>query len=93
MVTHEHDIAAHAKRLVTLRDGRDRERPAAGRPLGRGATAAAARRGVTPMNVREAIRVALEMIRAHKLRAFFTVLGTVVGRHLPDRGHHPASRG
>jgi putative ABC transport system permease protein len=31
------------------------------------------------MNVREAFRVALEMIRAHKLRAFFTVLGTVVG--------------
>ncbi len=31
------------------------------------------------MNAREAVRVALEMIRAHKLRAFFTVLGTVVG--------------
>ncbi|HET7322230.1 MAG TPA: ABC transporter permease [Longimicrobiaceae bacterium] len=31
------------------------------------------------MNVREAIRIALDMIRAHKLRAFFTVLGTVVG--------------
>jgi putative ABC transport system permease protein len=31
------------------------------------------------VGTREAIRVALEMIRAHKLRAFFTVLGTVVG--------------
>jgi putative ABC transport system permease protein len=31
------------------------------------------------MNSREAVRVALQMIRAHKLRAFFTVLGTVVG--------------
>jgi putative ABC transport system permease protein len=31
------------------------------------------------MNAREAVRIALEMIRAHKLRAFFTVLGTVVG--------------
>ncbi|HET8656026.1 MAG TPA: ABC transporter permease [Longimicrobiaceae bacterium] len=31
------------------------------------------------MNVREAVRIALDMIRAHKLRAFFTVLGTVVG--------------
>lgn len=31
------------------------------------------------MGVREAVRVALAMIRAHKLRAFFTVLGTVVG--------------
>jgi len=31
------------------------------------------------MNVWEAVRVSLEMIRAHKLRAFFTVLGTVVG--------------
>jgi putative ABC transport system ATP-binding protein len=30
MVTHEHDIAAHAERVVTLRDGRDRERRAAG---------------------------------------------------------------
>jgi putative ABC transport system permease protein len=31
------------------------------------------------MNFREAVRVALESIVAHKLRAFFTVLGTVVG--------------
>jgi putative ABC transport system permease protein len=31
------------------------------------------------MNLLEAVRTALEMIRAHKLRAFFTVLGTVVG--------------
>jgi putative ABC transport system permease protein len=31
------------------------------------------------MNFREAVRVAFEMIVAHKLRAFFTVLGTVVG--------------
>ncbi len=31
------------------------------------------------MNLREAVRIALAMIRANKLRAFFTVLGTVVG--------------
>lgn len=31
------------------------------------------------MGIREAIRIALAMIRANKLRAFFTVLGTVVG--------------
>ena len=31
------------------------------------------------MNAREAVRIALSMIRANKLRAFFTVLGTVVG--------------
>jgi putative ABC transport system permease protein len=31
------------------------------------------------MGFAEAVRTALEMIRAHKLRAFFTVLGTVVG--------------
>jgi putative ABC transport system permease protein len=31
------------------------------------------------MNLREAIRVALDSIVAHKLRAFFTILGTVVG--------------
>ncbi|HET6763369.1 MAG TPA: ABC transporter permease, partial [Longimicrobiaceae bacterium] len=31
------------------------------------------------MSIREAIRMALGMIRANKLRAFFTVLGTVVG--------------
>jgi len=31
------------------------------------------------MNTREAVRIALSMIRANKLRAFFTVLGTVVG--------------
>ncbi|HEX5521765.1 MAG TPA: ABC transporter permease [Longimicrobiaceae bacterium] len=31
------------------------------------------------MSVFEALRTALGMIRAHKLRAFFTVLGTVVG--------------
>jgi putative ABC transport system permease protein len=31
------------------------------------------------MNWLEAVRTAFEMIRAHKLRAFFTVLGTVVG--------------
>jgi putative ABC transport system permease protein len=31
------------------------------------------------MNLLESVRTALEMIAAHKLRAFFTVLGTVVG--------------
>ena len=31
------------------------------------------------MRSREALRMALEAIRAHKLRGFFTVLGTVVG--------------
>jgi putative ABC transport system permease protein len=31
------------------------------------------------MNWLEALRTAFDMIRAHKLRAFFTVLGTVVG--------------
>ena len=31
------------------------------------------------MSLREAVRVAFEMILAHKLRAFFTILGTVVG--------------
>jgi putative ABC transport system permease protein len=31
------------------------------------------------MNFREAFRIALESILAHKLRAFFTILGTVVG--------------
>jgi putative ABC transport system permease protein len=31
------------------------------------------------MNLREAVRVAIESIVAHKLRAFFTILGTVVG--------------
>ena len=31
------------------------------------------------MNFREAVRVAIESIVAHKLRAFFTILGTVVG--------------
>jgi putative ABC transport system permease protein len=31
------------------------------------------------MNFREAVRIALDSIVAHKLRAFFTILGTVVG--------------
>jgi putative ABC transport system permease protein len=31
------------------------------------------------MNIIEAIRIAFDMIVAHKLRAFFTILGTVVG--------------
>ena len=31
------------------------------------------------MNVLEAVRIAFDMILAHKLRAFFTILGTVVG--------------
>ena len=31
------------------------------------------------MGIREALRIALATIRANKLRAFFTVLGTVVG--------------
>lgn len=31
------------------------------------------------MGIREAVRIALAMIRANKMRAFFTVLGTVVG--------------
>jgi putative ABC transport system ATP-binding protein len=78
MVTHEHDIAAHAERLVTLRDGLDRsdERQVPTRPR---LPAIASPTPEAEMNLLEAVRIALEMIRAHKLRAFFTVLGTVVG--------------
>jgi putative ABC transport system ATP-binding protein len=81
MVTHEPDIAAHAERLVTLRDGviESDQRQVAGESGARPARRPSSTPRPEPMNLREALRDALEMIRAHKLRAFFTVLGTVVG--------------
>ena len=77
MVTHEPDIAAHARRVVVLRDGliaSDERRSAFVEKLGLPAVSRH-----PPMPFLEAVRLALQQIRVQKLKSFFTLLGVMIG--------------
>ena len=71
IVTHEPDIAAHARRVIVLRDGRvDSDRTN--------------RRRAIPEPPRsmpffEAVRLALSSIRAQKMKSFFSLIGVLIG--------------
>lgn len=81
IVTHDPKVAARARRVIEISDGRiiaDRqnrpETPAAVRD--RSARGASALPGSA---FREALRMALVSMRAHKLRSFLTMLGIIIG--------------
>ncbi|WP_407188251.1 MacB family efflux pump subunit [Bradyrhizobium centrosematis] len=87
IVTHDADVAARAERTIELRDGRivsDRRPETAGAS---GPVAAASRASRDSgagwpgalRRLREASRMALVAMAAHRLRAFLTMLGIIIG--------------
>ena len=66
LITHEHDVAAYAKRVVRLRDG-----------VVVSDTASACREARA--GVIESIRLALQGIMANRLRSALTMLGILIG--------------
>ncbi len=88
IVTHDADVAARAERIIELRDGRivsDRrmETTAAAEPAAPAArtTTWDSRPGWSGAlrRLREASRMALVAMAAHRLRAFLTMLGIIIG--------------
>lgn len=90
LVTHEAEVAAHAERLIELKDGEiiaDRRTT----PVDAPAPAASPRAAVAPPppagfgaglgldRLREAFKMALSSMRAHRLRSFLTMLGIIIG--------------
>lgn len=85
IVTHDPEIAARAERVVELRDGRiiaDRKSVAGGAraTVTRTPAAPAGSRLSTGLRLlREAARMALVSMAAHRMRAFLTMLGVIIG--------------
>lgn len=85
VVTHDHGVAAHANRVVEILDGRivadQRNREQAGVPPGAGHRSG--RRSSLLSNkldqCREAFRMSVQAILAHKMRSLLTMLGIVIG--------------
>ena len=82
LVTHDSDIAGHARRIVRLTDGRitsDEPQPgvAAVHPPLTSGTAAAAKPGVAVLG--EALSMALRSLLRNRLRTALTMLGIVIG--------------
>ncbi|WP_287146045.1 MacB family efflux pump subunit [Aeromonas sp.] len=82
LVTHDMAVASHADRIITLRDGRvleDNGKPAtASAPLPPRPPAARAT-GNGWDRYREAGRMALHAMLAHRMRTFLTMLGIIIG--------------
>ena len=81
MITHEPEIADHAKRAVHLVDGRIASRPAhdRARPRRRRSSSAARHRAVARMSVAESFRMAVQGVIANRLRSLLTMLGITIG--------------
>jgi macrolide transport system ATP-binding/permease protein len=87
IVTHDADVAARAERIIELRDGKiasDRrtESAATTEPaakVSRSARDSGVRWFGTIGRLREAARMALAAMAAHRLRAFLTMLGIIIG--------------
>ncbi|WP_304640658.1 MacB family efflux pump subunit [Pseudomonas sp.] len=83
VITHDRDVAAHADRLIEIRDGRiveDSGPP--GRPPasgGKAAESAQTERAAGLAETGEAIRMALRALRANLFRTVLTLLGIVIG--------------
>ncbi|MGC4080270.1 MAG: MacB family efflux pump subunit [Rubrivivax sp.] len=82
LVTHDMAVARHARRIVEIKDGvivAD-----SGRPAGHAAPATARTelhrgRGAWLDGLREALRMALLAMNAHRLRTLLTMLGIIIG--------------
>jgi macrolide transport system ATP-binding/permease protein len=85
LITHDADVAAHADRVIELRDGRVvADRPAEEAPAKTRAELQPPpprRGGLLALRDRftEAFRMALLAMNAHRLRTFLTMLGIIIG--------------
>ena len=80
MVTHEPDIAAHARRVVVLRDGRiSSTRARDTRDVRRLAQRTRSLRNPCRLLHGMSILAASRQIRVQKLKSFFTLLGVTIG--------------
>ncbi|WP_314925539.1 MacB family efflux pump subunit [Aeromonas piscicola] len=82
LVTHDMAVASHADRIITLRDGRvleDSGKPATATAHLQPAPPAARAGGNDWDRYREAGRMALHAMLAHRMRTFLTMLGIIIG--------------
>ena len=87
LVTHDHDVAAHAERIIEIRDGeiiRDKRQTQAfvERAASKKAenyTHRASRIRAEIDRFTEAFKMALVAMNAHRLRTFLTMLGIIIG--------------
>ena len=85
IITHDPEVAAHARRIVEIRDGRIvSDRIAAGKPASVSSRPViTAPSGVGGRSLRdrlsEAFKMAVMAMVAHKMRTFLTMLGIIIG--------------
>ncbi|WP_323077856.1 MacB family efflux pump subunit [Aeromonas hydrophila] len=83
LVTHDMEVASHADRIITLKDGRVQEdsgrKPAAVPVTPAAAPAGKEGAGHDWDRYREAARMALHAMLAHRMRTFLTMLGIIIG--------------
>ncbi|ELB2792912.1 macrolide transport system ATP-binding/permease protein [Aeromonas hydrophila] len=83
LVTHDMEVASHADRIITLKDGRVQE-DSGRKPVAIPVTPTAAPAGKEGAGhdwdrYREAARMALHAMLAHRMRTFLTMLGIIIG--------------
>ncbi|MBW3808855.1 MacB family efflux pump subunit [Aeromonas hydrophila] len=83
LVTHDMEVASHADRIITLKDGRVQEdsdrKPAAAPVTPTAVPAGKEGAGHDWDRYREAARMALHAMLAHRMRTFLTMLGIIIG--------------
>ena len=80
LITHDPQVAAEARRVVKIHDGRLVEDSGAAAPAGdSGAEAEPPRRRLTTPDLGEAVKMALRSLRANLFRTVLTLLGIVIG--------------
>ncbi|MBZ7393971.1 ABC transporter permease [Klebsiella michiganensis] len=83
IVTHDRSIAEQCQRIVEIHDGQiiaDRVNPVISQVVSRGLPAIAAT-GQTPVwqSIKEAVRMAWRSLLGHRIRAFLSMLGIIIG--------------
>ncbi|CAJ1796664.1 Macrolide export ATP-binding/permease protein MacB [Aeromonas hydrophila] len=83
LVTHDMEVASHADRIITLKDGRVQE-DSGRKPVAVPVTPTAVPAGKEGAGhdwdrYREAARMALHAMLAHRMRTFLTMLGIIIG--------------